>query len=80
MHSTDQDDFQVHFRSATGFEFEDAPNGFVIWTTLIEGYIKQSLNDNEPAFGIKVVIFDAEAESGEGEVIQTVSTDKNGRY
>ena len=56
---------------------EDNPDGFVIETTLVEGYIKQSLNDAEPAAFVKVA---ARKADGAGELVQTVSTDKNGRY
>ena len=60
-----------------GFEMEDNPDGFVIETTLVEGFIKQSLNDAEPAAFVKV---SARKADGDSKVMQTVSTDRNGRY
>lgn len=40
MYSMDIDKIQALFTGKNGFELENAPNGFVIWTTLVEGYIK----------------------------------------
>ena len=56
---------------------EEAPNGFVIWTTLVEGFIKQQLNVEEAAFGVKVSI---QEQGDEQKIVQTVLTDKTGRY
>ena len=69
--------FIVRFSSTDGFVMEQK-DGFIIESTLVEGFVKQQMSDASPASFIKIV---ARATSDEeGEVIQTVFTDDNGRY
>jgi len=75
LYKVKETSFQVVFNTETGFWFENNPDGFVIETTLVEGWIKQQLNDAAPASFIRVV-----ALTLEGAVVQTVLTNSNGRY
>lgn len=74
--------FQVFFNTKTGFKFDGETDGFVIQTTLVEGHIKQQLNDSEPAPFVKVIArtINESSENPNDDVIQTVFTDSNGRY
>ena len=71
--------FHVTFKPKIGFEMGGTPHGFVILTSLVEGFIRQqdSYSQSAPSFKITA----KKQEDGlEGRIVQVVRTDKNGRY
>lgn len=75
LYKLERNFFTVGFNKMSGFIL-DYPEGFVIESTLVEGFIKQGLSDDMPASFVKVEIRSAQ----ESDLISTVSTDVNGRY
>jgi len=71
-----QNAVQVLFNAKTGWRIENEPDGFIIETTLVEGLVKQSLNDAAPGAVSKVVAHAAE----NSDKVWHAFTDKNGRY
>ena len=71
------DRFQVFFNTDSGFTLEGEPDGFIIETTLVEGLIKQQLNDSNPAAFVQVLALSTKEDN---KVIQKVFTDSKGRY
>ena len=77
IYRMERNKMQVIFRRNQGGFVLDDERGFVVLSTLVEGFIMQQVSDSTPASFVKILIKSATADE---KVITTTQTDANGRY